>query len=190
MKYRKLNFQAGGVIIAIAITITMIACNNNTESAKDSTTKNDTSASTTPATTTETTVKTKKTGKATATVTTEPNKSLKMQKDKMGYYNYTEVAPVYPGGQTALETYINNSIDYPQDAIDNNVEGTVNVQFVIDENGNVSHVKEIGNKLGHGLDEEAVKIVSQMPKWTPGQVKGKSVKAWYTLPITYKIEES
>jgi len=188
MKYRKLNFWTGGVIIAAALTITMIGCNNNTESAKDSTTKNDTSASTTP--TTETTVKTKKTGKASASAATAPDKSLKMQKDKIGYYNYTEVAPVYPGGQTALETYINNNITYPQDAIDNNVQGTVSVQFAIDENGNVSQAKEIGNKLGYGLDEEAVRIVSQMPKWTPGQVSGKSVKAWYTLPITYKIEES
>ena len=96
-----------------------------------------------------------------------------MATDNTGYYNYAEVAPAYNGGQGAIESYINNNIEYPEEAIDNGIEGTVNVQFGIDENGNISNVKTLGNKIGYGLEEEAVKVISNMPKWTPGIVKGK-----------------
>lgn len=135
---------------------------------------------------TGTTVRNKRVRITTTMMTADAN--AKMETDKMGYYSNTEVAPVYPGGQSSLEDYINNHIDYPQEAIDNNAEGTVRIQFAIDENGKVSNAKVNGAKLGHGLDEAAVKVVSQMPQWTPGMVKGKKVKAWYTLPITYKLE--
>lgn len=173
-----------GVAVIIAAALTLAACNSNDESSKDSS-KNDSLATNT---TTEMTMKAKK-GKA-STIGTFENKGSEIKKDKMGFYTFTEVAPVFPGGQSSLESYINNNIEYPQQAIDNNVEGTVNVQFVIDESGTVSNVQAGGAKLGYGLEEEAVKIISQMPKWTPGKVKGKSVKARYTLPITYKIDES
>ena len=116
-------------------------------------------------------------------------KTSVMKPDKDGVYEMTDVKPLYPGGQAALEDYINGHIEYQQPAIDNNTEGTVDVQFVIDENGNVSNVKTIGKELGSGLDDEAVKVISNMPKWTPGKVKGKNVKTRLVLPITYKIEE-
>lgn len=112
----------------------------------------------------------------------------KMRKDKMGYYNYTEVLPVYSGGQEALESYITNNIEYPQEAIDNSIEGTVNVQFAVDEKGNISNVKTIGPEIGYGLEQEAVKVVAAMPQWSPGQVNGKKVKTWRILPITYRLE--
>ena len=58
----------------------------------------------------------------------------------------------------------------------------------VDENGNILNVSTVGNKIGHGLEEEAVRVVSKMAKWTPGQVKGKNVKTCRTLPINYKLE--
>jgi protein TonB len=109
--------------------------------------------------------------------------------DKDGVYETTETRPMYPGGQAALENYINNNIEYQQPAIDESTQGTVNVQFVVDENGNVTNAKEIGKDLGNGLDQEAVRVISSMPKWTPGKVKGKNVKTRVVLPITYKIEQ-
>lgn len=116
-------------------------------------------------------------------------KTSGMKPDKEGVYEMTDVRPAYPGGQAALEDYINNNIEYQQPAIDNNTEGTVDVQFVVDEKGNVSNVKTVGKELGSGLDEEAVKVISNMPKWAPGKVKGKDVKTRMVLPITYKIEQ-
>jgi len=155
----------------------------------DSSNKNRSATNNKPGNTKSTGSTTKKKGKVSAKLMNSSSSNAKMTPDKMGFYNYTEVVPIYTGGQGALETYFNNNIDYPQDAIDNNIEGTVNVKFSIDENGNVANATAVGNKLGYGLDESAVKAVMQMPKWTPGKVKGKSVKAWYTLPITYRLEE-
>lgn len=116
-------------------------------------------------------------------------KSSTMKPDKDGVYEMTDVRPAFPGGQAALEDYINNNIEYQQPAIDDNTEGTVDVQFVVDENGRVSNAKVIGKELGSGLDDEAVRVISNMPKWTPGKVKGKDVKTRVVLPITYKIEQ-
>ena len=186
MKFNGLKFLTGS-ITAFSMLVFVIACND--ESGNNSTTANETdSASSSPVSTTDP-VK-KKTGKASAKMTTDADASAKIEKDKDGYYIRTEVLPSYNGGQTALETYITNTIEYPQEAIDNSVEGTVNVQFLVDEKGNVSEVKTIGNKIGSGLEEEAIRVVSAMPKWTPGQVKGKDVKTWRTLPITYRLEVS
>jgi protein TonB len=80
-----------------------------------------------------------------------------------------------------------SSLDYPQHALDDNKEGTVRVSFVIDENGNVMAPVVIGNKLGEGLDEEAIDLIKKMPKWKPGTVKGKNVKTRLDLPITFQI---
>ena len=116
-------------------------------------------------------------------------KTSAMKPDKDGVYEMTDTRPMYPGGQEALENYVNNNVEYQQPAIDENTEGTVNVQFVVDENGNVTSAKAIGKELGNGLDQEAVRVISNMPKWTPGKVKGKNVKTRVVLPITYKIEQ-
>ncbi len=120
---------------------------------------------------------------------TMPGKATSMKPDKSGVYEFTDVMPSYPGGQTALEDYVNNHIDYQQPAVDENTEGTVNVQFVVDENGDITNAKAIGNEVGNGLDQEAVRVISNMPKWNPGKVKGKNVKTRLVLPVTYKIEE-
>jgi periplasmic protein TonB len=176
-----------GLIMALAATILLASCNNSddtvTESANADSTNN-------PNATTTATVNAptkKKTGKVTAAIKID-EETVKMEKDNVGYYNRTEIAPAYPGGQDALETYIMNNIEYPQQAIDSDIEGTVYVKFGVDEKGNVSNVTTVGNKIGYGLEEEAVKVVAAMPQWTAGTVKGKNVKTWRTLPITYKLE--
>ena len=196
MNNRKLKSTIRGIIAFFALAIFITACNNSDQSANKST---DSSAITNPDTSSgkmssdtsannKTTTSKKKKGRATASVMAE-NKNAKVQVDKTGVYEMTEVRPAYPGGQTALEDYISNNVEYPQTAIDNNQQGTVNVQFTVDKNGNVSNAQVVGNKLGDGLDEEAVRVISKMPKWTAGTVKGKTVKTRVILPVTFKIEE-
>ncbi|MFC0774410.1 energy transducer TonB [Terrimonas alba] len=164
---------------------------NNENSANNSTSDSKEVAADTTMTSTAPVARAKKSGKiSTGTGVDEGDPKSEMKKDKLGYYNRTEILPAYSGGQTALENYISNNIQYPQDAIDNNVEGVVKVQFGVDENGNVTNVSTVGNKIGYGLEEEAIRVVSKMPKWTPGQIKGKNVKTWRTLPINYRLEES
>lgn len=111
----------------------------------------------------------------------------KMEEDKNGVYNYAEIKPMYPGGEKNLEDFVQNHIQYPQDAVDNGVEGTVTVTFAVDENGKVYSPSIKGDRLGYGLDDEAMKVVEMMPKWTPGRIKGKNVKTYYDLPITFTL---
>jgi protein TonB len=204
MNVTTLNTRIRAVIAAIAVTTLAAACNDNENTANNSTVT-DSSGTTATVVTTDTgalaanpsatpattgaggTTPSKRKGRVTASIKAD-DATVKMEMDKTGYYNRTEVTPAYPGGQTSLEDYITNHIEYPQDAIDNNTEGTVYVQFGVDENGNVTNVTTTGSKLGNGLEDEAIRVVSSMPKWTPGQVKGKKVKVWRTLPITYKLE--
>ena len=197
MKLRRLKFGTGVLLTAIGITMATSSCNNSDESGKNSTsatTDTSTIATNNNMNTAETTSTApitkvaKKVGRASVKLMTASTDNSGMKPDNMGYYNSTDVLPAYPGGQSSLEDYINSNIEYPQEAIDNNVEGTVNVQFTIDDKGRVANTKTTGAKLGYGLEEAAMKAVTNMPKWTPGMVKGKVVKAWYTLPVTFKIE--
>lgn len=113
----------------------------------------------------------------------------KYTKDNAGVYDYAEVAPSFKGGSSAIENYVNNHINFPDAATNDSKEGKVNVQFTVDENGKVMNAHTVGAKLGDGLDEEAVNVVSSMPKWTPGTIKGKPVKVSLTLPIIFKAAE-
>lgn len=187
MKLSKLNFVPANITTWFFIFILASACNNSKEPEKKSAVIN----SGDNAITGESVVKNtgKKIGKVVATtIPTPADRNIKMAVDKMGYYNYTEIAPAFPGGQASLESYIANNIEYPREAIDNEAEGTVSVLFTIDENGNIANVKTAGAKLGYGLEEEAIRVVSDMPQWVPGTIKGKNVKAWYTIPLTYRLE--
>lgn len=181
MIFSKLKPKFREIITVFAIITFMTACNNSDESANNSTPKDSSSTAVTSQ------LAKKKTGKVSTSIKAD-DETVKMEKDKIGYYSRTEVTPAYPGGQNALETYINNNIVYPQEAIDKDIEGTVYVKFGVDEKGNVTNVSTVGNKIGYGLEEEAVKVVSAMPSWSAGTIKGKNVKTWRTLPITYKLE--
>lgn len=204
MKLRKLITTTPAIIAVLGISVWMTSCDPQTKSESNSTSPPVTEESTQmtnsgnatgdmsvptndPTLAERTTASPAKTGKITAVV--EPvSTTKKMSSDKSGYYNYAEVSPTFSGGQSAIDNYVNNSIEYPQDAIDNNVEGTVRVQFGVDENGKISNVTTVGQRIGFGLEEEAVRVISNMAKWTPGKVNGKMVKTRMTIPITYKIE--
>ncbi|HMH22314.1 MAG TPA: energy transducer TonB [Puia sp.] len=122
-------------------------------------------------------------------ITFPPANAEKMMKDKDGVYNNAEVMPEFPGGQDALGVYVNDHLQYPQSAIDDNTTGTVKVSFVVDEKGKVSMAHLVdGGKVGNGLDEEAVKVINRMPSWKPGKVKGKNVKTRMELPISFQVE--
>jgi TonB family protein len=111
-----------------------------------------------------------------------------IEMDKAGIYNRAEIRPSYPGGQDALAKFIQENIVYPQQALDNGVEASVDVVFAVDENGKVYTPFIKGDKEGYGLDEAALVVVGKMPRWNPGQIKGKNVKSYYTLPISFKID--
>lgn len=111
-----------------------------------------------------------------------------MTADKEGFYTNTEVLPAFPGGQKALERFFEDNIQYPDNATENNAEGTVNLTFAVDESGKVYAPKVVSKNIGYGIEPEALRVFNKMPKWTPGKIKGKNVKTKYTLPIKFKLD--
>ena len=127
--------------------------------------------------------------KARATTSMPADNNDKMVMDNEGVYNRAQVMPQFPGGQNALAVYVNDHVEYPQQAIDENTTGTVMISFVVDEKGKVMNAHVIGKKQpGNGLDREALRVVSNMPDWKPGKVKGKNVKTRLELPINFQLE--
>ncbi|MFM1876545.1 MAG: hypothetical protein RL266_2282 [Bacteroidota bacterium] len=97
-----------------------------------------------------------------------------------------EVMPEYPGGMQALMSYMGSSIKYPETAEADGLEGKVFVQFVVDKEGKVGQI-EVVKSVRDDLDSEAVRVISEMPDWTPGKQDGKNVSVQLVLPIAYKL---
>lgn len=102
-------------------------------------------------------------------------------------FQVVEQDPEFPGGIEALYKFIQSNLKYPQLARDNNIEGRVFVQFVVEKDGSVSNVKA-ARDIGGGCGAEAVRVVKSMPKWAPGKQRGKAVRAAYTLPVVFKLQ--
>ncbi len=103
-------------------------------------------------------------------------------------FQFVEQMPSFPGGQEALMKYLSDHIRYPAIARENGIQGTVVVQFVVNTDGTIVNVKTVGQKKGGGLEEEAVRVVKGMPKWTPGKQNGRSVRVQFSLPIRFKLQ--
>lgn len=113
--------------------------------------------------------------------------NMMLERDRQGIYYRTEVKPSYPGGEKALARFIQENIVYPEAALENGVEGEVMVGFAVDEQGVIYTPIIKGDLAGYGLDEAATNVVAKMPLWNPGQIKGRNVKSYFTLPIRFKI---
>lgn len=100
----------------------------------------------------------------------------------------TEEAPAFPGGETEMFKYLGQNIIYPKEAQQANVQGRVTAQFVIEKDGSISNVK-ILKGLGFGLDQEAVRAIIAMPKWSPAFQNGRAVRVYYNLPVLFSLTE-
>lgn len=101
-------------------------------------------------------------------------------------FSIVEEMPSFPGGDEALLKYLGKNIKYPAIAKDAGIQGTVYVTFVVDEKGDVRDVKVL-RSIGGGTDEEAIRVVENMPRWKPGKQRGKAVKVQYNLPIRFTL---
>jgi protein TonB len=98
-----------------------------------------------------------------------------------------ESMPEFPGGEAALYKYLGENIKYPQMAKESGIQGRVFVTFVVERNGSVTDVRVLRG-IGGGCDEEAIRVVQNMPKWTPGKQRGKSVRVQYNLPVKFTLQ--
>lgn len=95
--------------------------------------------------------------------------------------------PEFEGGMAALNRWIASRLRYPEEAIDHTKQGKVHVKFIVDEQGQVQFPVAM-NKLGYGLEEEALRVVAGIPKFkSPAKIKGQAVKCYFVLPINFKL---
>jgi len=106
--------------------------------------------------------------------------------NKKQAFMIVEHMPEFPGGKEALIEYIKEAVNYPEEAINNGIEGKVYVQFVIDKNGEIKNTKLLRspNIL---LGQEALRVIKEMPTWTPGYQRGRAVRVQYTLPVKFEL---
>ena len=103
-------------------------------------------------------------------------------------YNKAEVDPAFPGGTEGLEKYLKDNLVYPQEAKDQEFEGTVFVDFVVATDGTVRGVTVTDDGgVDQSLRMEAIRAVSTMPKWVAGKQRGKAVDVKYSLPVTFQL---
>ena len=104
-------------------------------------------------------------------------------------YDFTEVMPEFPGGKEAMVEFLRDNIQYPETALKNKIEGTVYVKFIVDKNGVISK-PVIMRGIGGGCDEEVIRVLSLMPKWSPPKQSDKPCSVYYTMPIKFSIKDS
>ena len=100
-------------------------------------------------------------------------------------FTIAEQNPEFIGGQLELYKWLARNIKYPLEAKKNKIEGRVFVKFVIEERGEIGDVK-VMQGIGYGCDEEAARVVKNMPKWKPAMQNGKPVAIYYNMPIVFK----
>lgn len=102
-------------------------------------------------------------------------------------FTVVESMPEFKGGMAKLYSYLGNNIKYPVMAKESGIQGKVYVTFVVERDGSITDVRVLRG-IGGGCDEEAVRVVSGMPGWTPGKQRGKPVRVQYNLPVRFTLQ--
>ena len=110
-----------------------------------------------------------------------------MSKTKKNVYDFVEKMPQFPGGDSALYSFISNNIKYPPVGLDYGIYGKVIVRIIVTKSGSVTHV-EVVRSLDTGCDKEAIRVVRKLPKWVPGEHNGQKVAVYYTILVDFKLQ--
>ena len=108
------------------------------------------------------------------------------EEEEAQIFTVVESMPSFPGGPKARIRYLAENIKYPQMARESGIQGRVFVTFVVETDGSVTDVK-IMRGIGGGCDEEALRVIKNMPKWNPGKQRGKPVRVQFNMPILFKL---
>lgn len=98
-----------------------------------------------------------------------------------------EAMPEFPGGQIAMMKFLNKNIHYPTMARESGIQGMVYITFVVERDGSVTDIK-VNRGIGGGCDEEAVRVVRNMPRWVPGKQRNKPVRVQFNLPVRFTLQ--
>lgn len=103
--------------------------------------------------------------------------------DSIRVFDFVQVRPKFPGNEYK---YIQDSIKYPQEAKKQNIQGTVYISCVIEKDGSISTITVLSS-ANVILNKEAIRVVSNMPKWMPGQQNGKVVRTHILIPVKFRL---
>ena len=104
-------------------------------------------------------------------------------------FEVVEKMPEFPnGGMAGLMQYLSQNIRYPEAAKNAGKQGRVTVQFVVEKDGSISNVSTLRG-VEPDLDKEAVRVISEMPKWKPGTQRGEAVRVRYTVPVMFRLNK-
>ena len=118
-------------------------------------------------------------------VIVQPVQTVEEPEDQI--FEIVENPAVPPTGDIpSLLKWIANHIEYPQSALDNNIQGKVVLRFVVEKDGSIGDIV-VARKVDPALDKEAVRVLKSMPKWKPGKQRGKAVRSYFTLPIAFVL---
>ncbi len=102
-------------------------------------------------------------------------------------YTSVEVKPTFNGGDAeAFVKYVQENLKYPQRAIENEEQGRVTVNFVVDQNGKIQNAKVVKG-VSELLDAEALRVINNAPDWTPAKQGGKNVPVTYSIPVVFAL---
>ncbi|MBN2236265.1 MAG: M56 family metallopeptidase [Bacteroidales bacterium] len=123
--------------------------------------------------------------KAKVSMTLPINFKLEPKEDPL--FLVVETMPSFPGGEAAMYTYIGSKLSYPAQAKKDKIQGRVFITFVVEKDGSITGA-EVLRGIGGGCDEEALRVIRTMPKWTPGMQGGEPVRVQYRMPIKFTLQ--
>lgn len=107
--------------------------------------------------------------------------------EKEEILTFVSEMPEFKGGHDKLQEFFQKHIIYPDHAKDNNIEGTVWISFVVHKDGSLSDFKVV-KSIGHGCDEEALRVAKMMPHWNPGKANGVAKTVSRKCPIAFALQ--
>ncbi|MFA5971881.1 MAG: energy transducer TonB [Lentimicrobiaceae bacterium] len=113
-------------------------------------------------------------------------KKAEIEDQSIAVFTVVEEMPSFPGGEAERNKFLAENIVYPQQAVENGIQGTVYVSFIVNSDGKIEDVK-ILRGIGSGCDEEALRVLKMMPPWHPGKQNGRTVRVRYTMPVSFKL---
>ena len=103
-------------------------------------------------------------------------------------FQVVEQPAEFPGGMQAMYKWLSDNIQYPRISRDNNSQGKTILRFVVNSDGSIQGIEVIKSSGDMYLDKEAVRVVGEMPRWSPGKQAGKAVRCWFTLPVMFRLQ--
>ena len=110
------------------------------------------------------------------------------EEDPNKVFTAVEQEPAFPGGMEKFYAYLNKNIRYPAVAKENGTQGKVIVSFICEIDGSLTQIKVLRG-IGDGCDDEAMRVIRNSPRWTPGVQNGRKVRVSYSVPISFSLSD-